>query len=81
VWTYAQPMRFWKNESGCARAKTQRTFSYTLVREAVPSKWTEALVNYRDFHSLTHAGDWRMNITPVEHGVEVLAFDARCRFT
>jgi len=40
----------------------------------------KALVNYRDFHSLTHAGDWRMNITPVEHGVEVRAFDGAVPF-
>ncbi len=35
----------------------------------------KALVNYRGFHSNTHAGDWRMNITPVEHGLRVVAFD------
>src|SRR5260370_6481720 len=32
-------------------------------------------VKYRDFHSLTQAGGWRMNIVPVENGVKVLAFD------
>jgi predicted glycogen debranching enzyme len=40
----------------------------------------KALVNYRDFHSLTHAGDWRMNITPVDRGVEVLAFKGATPF-
>jgi predicted glycogen debranching enzyme len=40
----------------------------------------KALVNYRDFHSLTHAGDWRMNIEPVEHGVKVQAFDGAAPF-
>src|SRR6266404_5282540 len=34
-----------------------------------------ALVNYRDFHASTHAGDWRMSVDPVEHGVRVVAFD------
>src|SRR5215472_3502011 len=34
----------------------------------------KALVNYRDFHSSTHAGDWRMEVESVEHGVQVVAF-------
>src|SRR5215472_16516982 len=34
----------------------------------------KALVNYRDFHSSTHAGDWRMEVESVEHGLQVVAF-------
>jgi predicted glycogen debranching enzyme len=34
----------------------------------------KVLVNYRDYHSNTHADDWRMNIEPVEHGLRVSAF-------
>src|SRR5260370_6187179 len=49
---------------------------YTLVRGSSALEMEiKALVNYRDFHSLTHAGDWRMNIAPQESGVKVLAFD------
>jgi predicted glycogen debranching enzyme len=49
---------------------------YTLVRGSAALEMDlKALVNYRDFHSLTHAGDWRMNIASVENGVKVLAFD------
>jgi predicted glycogen debranching enzyme len=49
---------------------------YTLVRGSSALELElKALVNYRDFHSLTRAGDWRMNITPIEKGVRVLAFD------
>jgi predicted glycogen debranching enzyme len=33
----------------------------------------KALVNYRGFHLTTVAGDWRMDITPVEHGLRILA--------
>src|SRR5262249_11775987 len=36
--------------------------------------------NYRDFHSSTHAGDWRMRIDPAKHGVCVYAFDAAAPF-
>src|SRR5262245_14631465 len=33
------------------------------------------LVNYRDYHGTTRAGDWRMDIAPIEHGLRVSAFD------
>ena len=35
----------------------------------------KALVNYRDFHSSTHAGDWRMLIDSVGRGIRITAFD------
>jgi predicted glycogen debranching enzyme len=40
----------------------------------------KALVNYRDYHSSTHAGDWRMHITPLTHGLLVNAFEGASPF-
>ena len=40
----------------------------------------KAFVNYRDFHSSTHAGDWRMRIASVEHGIQITAFDGATPF-
>ena len=40
----------------------------------------KALVNYRDFHGTTHAGDWRMRIDEVERGARVTAFDGAIPF-
>ncbi|HZV58717.1 MAG TPA: glycogen debranching enzyme N-terminal domain-containing protein, partial [Candidatus Eremiobacteraceae bacterium] len=40
----------------------------------------KALVNYRDFHSLTRAGDWKMSIEAVDHGAKVSAFDGATPF-
>ncbi len=40
----------------------------------------KALVNYRDFHGSTHAGDWRMSVAPVEHGLRIVAFDGAAPF-
>ena len=40
----------------------------------------KALVNYRDYHGATHAGDWRMQIDPVAHGLRVTAFDGAVPF-
>ena len=38
------------------------------------------LVNYRDYHSTTHAGDWRMNVESLPNGVQVHAFEGAVPF-
>ena len=38
------------------------------------------LINYRDFHSNTHAGDWHMKIDTVKNGLQVTAFDGAIPF-
>jgi len=49
---------------------------YDLPRASRALRLTiKALVNYRDYHSSTHAGDWRMDIHPVKHGLCVVAFN------
>jgi len=40
----------------------------------------KALVNYRDFHSSTHAGDWLMRVEPVAHGIRITAFEGATPF-
>jgi predicted glycogen debranching enzyme len=35
----------------------------------------KVLVNHRDYHATTRAGDWRMDVTPVAHGVKVTPFE------
>jgi predicted glycogen debranching enzyme len=40
----------------------------------------KALVNYRDFHSNTHGGDWRMSINSVDSGIRVEAFSGAAPF-
>jgi predicted glycogen debranching enzyme len=40
----------------------------------------KALVNYRDIHALTQAGDWRMQIEPVAHGVRITAYEGATPF-
>ena len=49
---------------------------YELLRSSGPVELVcKTLINYRDFHFNTHAGDWRMSISPVERGLRVSAFD------
>lgn len=54
---------------------------YTLLSAASPMQFhAKALVNYRDFHSSTHAGDWQMRIEPISQGVRVTAYDGAVPF-
>src|SRR5215831_8120693 len=54
---------------------------YSLVRGGSTLHLTvKALVNYRDFHSNTHAGDWRMHVEAAQNGVQITAFDAAIPF-
>ncbi len=83
VWTFA-----------CADARLEKRIwmqpgsnttyvRYELLRGAASGPLElelKALVNYRDFHGSTHAGDWRMSITPAERGLRVAAFDGAAPF-
>jgi len=76
VWTYALADALLEKRVWMRQGENTTFIQYTLVRgSAALEMELKALVNYRDFHSLTHAGDWRMQIEPVEHGVKVLALD------
>jgi predicted glycogen debranching enzyme len=73
VWTFAcadalLEKRIWMQDGA------NTTFvRYELLRSSGGSADLEikALVNHRDFHAVTHAGDWRMQVTPVNHGLRV----------
>jgi predicted glycogen debranching enzyme len=76
VWTFA-----------CADARLEKrifmqigantTFvQYSLISAKRPLHLDlKALINYRDYHAATHAGDWQMQVDRVEHGLRVLAFE------
>lgn len=54
---------------------------YALLSASSPIQFqAKALVNYRDFHSATHAGDWRMRIDRIPEGVRVIAYDGAVPF-
>src|SRR5258708_35105508 len=54
---------------------------YALLNGSSPLEFhAKALVNYRDYHGATHAGDWQMRIASVNHGVGVLAYDGAAPF-
>jgi len=54
---------------------------YTVSRGSSPiALECKTFVNYRDFHSNTHAGNWQMRVEAVKNGVKVTAFDGATPF-
>jgi predicted glycogen debranching enzyme len=81
VWTYALADALLEKRVWMRQGENTTYIQYTLVRGSGPVEMElKALVNYRDFHSLTHAADWHMNIEQVENGVNVLAFEGATPF-
>ena len=81
VWTYALADALLEKRIWMRQGENTTCIQYTLVRGSSAIEMElKALVNYRDFHSLTQAGDWRMNIALAEQGVKVLAFDGASPF-
>jgi len=81
VWSYALADALLEKRIWMHQGENTTYVQYTLVRASGPLEMDlKALVNYRDFHSSTHAGDWRMKISPVDYGVMVLPFDGATPF-
>jgi predicted glycogen debranching enzyme len=81
VWTYALADALLEKRVWMVQGENTTFIHYTLSRASSPLEIDlKALVNYRDFHSLTHAGDWHMKISPVEQGVMVLPFEGATPF-
>ena len=76
VWTYAcadalVEKRIWM-EQGANTTYVQ----YRLVRgQGAAEVELKALVNYRDYHSTTHADGWRMGVERLAQGARVTAYD------
>jgi hypothetical protein len=81
VWTYALADALLEKRVWMQPGENTTYVKYTLLRSsgAIEMEF-KALVNYRDFHSSTHAGDWHMGIDAVKDGVRVTAFDGAVPF-
>lgn len=81
VWTFALADALLEKRIWMQQGENTTYIQYTLVRASTPLAIDfKSLINYRDFHSSTHAGDWHMNISPVEHGVMIFAFEGATPF-
>ncbi len=81
VWIYALADALLEKRIWMRCGENTTFIQYTLIRASTPVEIDfKCLVNYRDFHSVTHAGEWRMRIEPLPDGVRVIAFDAATPF-
>jgi predicted glycogen debranching enzyme len=75
VWTFACADALLKKRVWMQQGANTTYVQYSVIRASHSLDLElKVLVNYRDYHSNTHADDWRMNIEPVEHGLRVSAF-------
>ncbi len=81
VWTFACADALVEKRIWMQPGANTTYVHYEVVRGSGPVELVcKTLINYRDFHFNTHAGDWRMSISPVEHGLRVAAFDGAVPF-
>jgi len=81
VWTYALGDARLEKRVFMEQGANTTYVQYTMVQGSGSLEIElKALVNYRDFHAMTHAGDWRMSIEPVQRGLRVVAFDGATPF-
>lgn len=81
VWTFAHAderleKRVWM------QAGANTTFvQYALISSSGPLELElKVFVNYRDYHAVTHAGDWQMQVERTEHGLRIVAFEGATPF-
>jgi len=76
VWTYAIGDARLEKRIWMQRGANTTYVQYTMVQGSGSLEMVlKTLVNYRDFHATTHAGDWRMSVEPIARGVRVVAFE------
>ena len=81
VWRYALGDALLEKRVWMQQGENTTYVQYTLLQAkgTVEMEW-KALVNYRDFHGTTHAGNWRMDVQAVADGVKVTAFAGAAPF-
>ena len=81
VWRFALADALLEKRIWMRHGENTTYVQYSLLRGSgsvhLPIK---AFVNYRDFHSSTHAGNWQMKIDSAEHGVQITAYDGAMPF-
>ena len=75
VWTYAAADALIEKRVWMEQGQNTTYVRYEVLRATGPlTLRLEAFVNYRDYHSTTHAEGWRMEVAPAEAGLRVTAF-------
>src|SRR6266446_2996046 len=81
VWQFAIGDALLEKRIWMQQGENTTFVQYSLVRaNNLLRLECKALVNYRDYHATTHAGDWQMHVENIEHGIKVAAFDGATPF-
>ncbi len=76
VWTYAIGDALLEKRVWMEQGANTTHVGYRLVRATEPMRLDgRVLVNYRDYHAETRAGDWRMAVDAIPGGLAITAFD------
>ena len=81
VWRYAFADALLEKRVWMKQGENTTCVQYTLLRGSGKVEIdAKVLVNYRDFHLLTQAGDWPISVEAVEDGLKIRAFDGAAPF-
>lgn len=76
VWVYAVGDALLEKRVWMEPGANTTYVRYRLLRGRAPlALEVKALVNHRDHHAVTRGNGWRMAVTPVKHGLSVVAFE------
>ncbi len=75
VWTYACGDALLERRVWMEHGRNRTYVAYRIVRARRPVQVAlHALVNHRDLHAATHAGDWTMDVALTDDGVRIVPF-------
>jgi predicted glycogen debranching enzyme len=81
VWRFAFADALLEKRIWMQQGENTTFVQYRLLRGSGPVLLEcKVFVNYRDFHSNTHAGNWQMNVEAMKSGVKVTAFEGASPF-
>jgi predicted glycogen debranching enzyme len=81
VWRFAIGDAILEKRVWMGHGENTTYVQYTLLRGSQSlGLELRTLINYRDFHSNTHAGDWHMKIDAVKSGLRITAFEGAIPF-
>ena len=81
VWRFALADALLEKRLWMQQGENTTCVQYSLLRGSGSVQLAiKTLVNYRDFHSTTHAGNWQMRIESVDQGLRITACDGAIPF-
>src|SRR6516225_7618788 len=81
VWQFAIGEALLEKRIWMRQGENTTYVQYRVMRSSQPLDLRVAvLVNYRDYHSTTHAGNWQMNVESLANGIQVHPFEGAVPF-